>query len=1170
VALVMRKMLKEPLNRGLVLIATAFILLASLVAARSGILSWILPVYNNNSNVRLLALNKPIKQEVSTGEARSYQITLSAGQFLRLSVDQWNIGVGVTFYGPDDHKLTEFVCHQVGPTPISLIPEVSGHYRVEVRSLEKESTTGRYEIKLEEVRPATIHDRNRVAAEKAFSEGERLRWEWKSEFRQNAIKKYEEALAHWKAIGEKREVIVTHRIIGEVYYQLGELQRAHEYYKLALLLSLEAKDHRGEGEALNDIAYAYAFHGETQKAHEYSTKALKLSQALNDRRMEAQALHNLGVTYQFWANKQKSLDFYHQALQLWQHIGDRRGQARTLMLIGYAYSELSEMQKASDSFNQALSFWRILNDRREEGLVLTAIGKLYVKLDKKQEALNLFNQAKDLFQPVGDQMGQGMILNGLGYLYNELGDRQKALEYYNQALRLYQAASIRIGEGGQLLKIGEVYFSLGDNRKAVDYYQQALPIIRSLGDRRFESYALSDIGMVHEHLGNTTKALSYYKKALKLNRATKDPRQEAYTLNYIGQVYGKLGKRKKALGYYNQALPLNQITGDGLGESLTLYNIAHEERDRGDLVAARSRIEDSFRIIESQRTKVASQELRTSYFASIHQRSEFYTDLLMRLHKQRPSESLNVAALEASERARARSMLELLTEARANIRQGINPELLERERSLQQSLNDKAERQARLLGGKHTEEDVAAIAKEIQELTTKYDQIKAQIRVESPHYAALTQPQPSSLKEIQQLLDDDTILLEFALGSERSYLWAVTRTGLKSFELPSRDQIEKAARPVYDLLSSSQLALSQPEKQREMEYWRKASALSRMLLNPVAEQLGNKRLLIVADGVLQYIPFAALPIPESRGQGEKETRRQEEKEGTQSAIRNPQSAIPYVPLINEHEIVNLPSASTLAVLRREMAGRRPAPKAVAVLANPVFEADDMRVLASTSKTKGAPTNQVAATLPSLLPRIRGLTRDGSGFPRLPETENEARAIEEVTTPSERLIAKSFDANRAKAIGHELSQYRIIHFATHGILDGDNPELSAIVLSLVDQQGNPLDGFLRLHDIYNLDLPAELVVLSACNTGLGKEIKGEGLIGLTRGFMYAGAARVMASLWKVEDEATAKLMKHFYRNMLKDGLPPAAALRKAQVALWQDKRWRAPYYWAAFVLQGEWR
>jgi CHAT domain-containing protein len=192
------------------------------------------------------------------------------------------------------------------------------------------------------------------------------------------------------------------------------------------------------------------------------------------------------------------------------------------------------------------------------------------------------------------------------------------------------------------------------------------------------------------------------------------------------------------------------------------------------------------------------------------------------------------------------------------------------------------------------------------------------------------------------------------------------------------------------------------------------------------------------------------------------------------------------------------------------------------------------------------------------------------IPRLPGTRREAAAITALVPTTERKQALDFEASRVTATSEELSQYRIIHFATHGLLNSQHPELSGIVLSLVDAQGKPQDGFLRLHEIYNLKLPAELVVLSACQTGLGKEIKGEGLVGLTRGFMYAGAARVMASLWKVDDRATAELMKQFYQGMVKDGLRPAAALRAAQVAMWKQQRWQEPYYWAAFVLQGEWK
>jgi CHAT domain-containing protein len=203
-------------------------------------------------------------------------------------------------------------------------------------------------------------------------------------------------------------------------------------------------------------------------------------------------------------------------------------------------------------------------------------------------------------------------------------------------------------------------------------------------------------------------------------------------------------------------------------------------------------------------------------------------------------------------------------------------------------------------------------------------------------------------------------------------------------------------------------------------------------------------------------------------------------------------------------------------------------------------------------------------------REAGVADAGLRIPRLPGTRREAAAITALLPEAERKQALDFDASRAAATSEDLSQYRIIHFATHGLLNSQHPELSGLVLSLVDRAGKPQEGFLRMHEIYNLKLPADLIVLSACQTGLGKEIKGEGLVGLTRGFMYAGAARVLASLWKVDDRATAELMKHFYQGMVKDGLRPAAALRAAQVAMWKQERWSEPYYWAAFVLQGEWK
>jgi CHAT domain-containing protein len=291
--------------------------------------------------------------------------------------------------------------------------------------------------------------------------------------------------------------------------------------------------------------------------------------------------------------------------------------------------------------------------------------------------------------------------------------------------------------------------------------------------------------------------------------------------------------------------------------------------------------------------------------------------------------------------------------------------------------------------------------------------------------------------------------------------------------------------------------------------------------------------------VLQYIPFAALPEPG----------------GTTAS-----------PLIVAHEIVNLPSASVLALLRHDLEDRKPAHKTVAVLADPVFSPTDPRLLA-VNNAHPSSTPEV-----SLVAEVqRSASESGlADLMRLRFSRQEADDIARLAGRNPNLKAVDFAANRDTALDGQLSDYRIVHFATHGLINNEHPDLSGIVLSLVDKQGRPQNGFLRLYDIYNLKLDADLVVLSACQTALGKQIKGEGLVGLTRGFMYAGAPRVVASYWRIDDRATADMMKRFYQSMLKDGLRPAAALRAAQVSMLQDPRWQAPHYWAAFTLQGEWK
>jgi CHAT domain-containing protein/Tfp pilus assembly protein PilF len=858
-------------------------------------------------------------------------------------------------------------------------------------------------------------------------------------------------------------------------------------------------------------------------------EALVLSRAAQDRSSEATILNQIGELYDGMGEKQKAFDFFAKVLPIRRALNDRQGEARTHMRISEVYKEIGEMQKAFDSLDAALQLSRAASDLAGEAAVFTAFGGHYVALGDSRKAVEFYTRALTLWRTAGDRSGEAKGLSGLAKAYIFSYQPQRALRYHMQALKLHRILGDRRSEAHTLHNISWTYYALGQKKKALDYNSRALPLMRAAGDRRGEAAIYTNLGWISE--------LS--------------------------------GERQRALDYYHQALPI-LATGDWDGEANTLYRLANVERDLENLPKARAHIEAALAITESLRTRVANRRLRVSYAAFIQKYHEFYIDLLFRFHQLSPSEGYDVAALEASERARARGLLELLAEADVDIRKGVDVALLEQERNLQRLITAKADRQIRVLNSKHTEEQASEAKKELAELMSAYHEVEAKIRIASPHYAELIQAQALTLPQIQQLLDSDTVLLEYALGESRSYLWAITSTSIESFVLEKRSVIEDAARRVYQLLTARTRRIPKEDgrgkedriAKADDDFYLAASELSRLLLTPAASRLEKKRLLIVSDWALQHIPFAALPQPDS-------------KQETPTAGH-------YRPLILDHEIVNLPSASTLAFLRRYVERRNPPSKTVAVFADPVFEASDNRVrrISTAFKQASKPLSATAharddnarlTVIRDYLQRT-GLIAREQPLPRLSYSRKEALAIASLVSEAERSIVLDFDVNYRMITDSQLSEYRFLHFATHAWLDTKEPELSGILLSLVDKEGRPQEsGILRLGDVYNLNLPVELVTLSACETALGSSIKGEGMVGLTRGFMYAGAPRVLASLWKVDDVATADLMKLFYEGMLgSQRLRPAAALREAQRQMYLNNRQSSPFYWAGFVLQGEWR
>jgi CHAT domain-containing protein len=823
----------------------------------------------------------------------------------------------------------------------------------------------------------------------------------------------------------------------------------------------------------------------------------------------------------------RAVDGYARAAAAFQEAGNGAGQARALDSLGQTYILIRDYPKAIEAASQALSLSRAKHLQSIEAGSLSTLGGAYSQMGQSQRALEFVEEALKLARSLGDRVREAAALGSASGLHTTLGNYEKALEFRREALAIYRASGDRRAEAATLANMGGAYGYMGQPAKAIEYFEPAIVIFRTAeGSRLALATTLSNCGQAYLSTHQPAKAVPVLEEALAVFRQMESRWDEVYTLATLGRARHAMNDLSGAATILATALSMGHENDDPRVEACTRLDLARLERTRGNLEAAREQIAAAIDVVESQRNRVAVPDLRASLVASIGEYYELHVDILMQLYRESGSTARLEEARAAAERARARNLLDVLAAAGIRPDASSDPELVARERKLREGMGELSRKRTGLLRVKSSPEQMANIDKRIDEAWTDYQAARSKLIASDPRAASLADPSALTLETIhREVLDPDTLLLEYSLGKERSYLWAVSQDAIHGFDLPQRARIEEAALVFWDAVKAGLDAASVE---------RAASRLSSIVLAPAGRLLERKRLVIVADGALQYVPFAALADP-----------------------AQPRA---FRPLILTHEVVNEPSASTLALLRRGEAGRKAAGQALAVFADPVFDADDPRL------RQGSRTAESAAPQPAFLTRAAELR-----LARLPSTRQEGRSIASLAPEPQRWLALDFDASRAAATSSRLSDYRIVHFATHGVIESARPELSALALSLFDAQGKPQDGFLRLYEIYNLKIQADLVVLSACQTALGKNVRGEGLVGLARGFMHAGAPRVVASLWKVDDQATGELMRLFYAAMLgPQKKPAAAALRSAQLAVAGQERWRSPYYWAAFVLQGDWR
>jgi CHAT domain-containing protein/Flp pilus assembly protein TadD len=827
---------------------------------------------------------------------------------------------------------------------------------------------------------------------------------------------------------------------------------------------------------------------------------------------------------------------WEQALALWQAQNNRNQEIVTRNFLCLLYDNLGQYPLALDCYQRLLTLTQTEGDRHTEASTLTALARLQSRLGNYQEALEGLQRSQQQWQELGFRTGEVSALNETALVYFNLGDWTPAQQAYEQALAIAERLGNLALTAAIYQNLAQVAMESGQIDKAFRLTLRANgqwdTLLQQWGDRasleikRGKAASLNNLAFLYVQQNQLPLAQRTYQQALQHWQTMGDRPGEASTLNNLGYTYFRQNRLDSAQDYYQQALALRQRIGDRPKEAISRYSLAVLEQKKGNLKLALEQIEQGLAIIEDLRSNLRNQDLKTSFLASKQDYYQLYIDLLMQLHRQQPNQGWDAQALAASERAKARSLLDLLATTPGQLTTGIPPQLLAQKTALQQYLDRLEEQRLQLfIGNQYQSDQQAALDQELEITLQQYRQVLDRISLASPRYGELTQPQTLSLQEIQALLTPDTALLEYALGPQRSYLWVITKHSLQSYELPAAAEITQNVKAFRDSFLQPTQRIRRRLAQEQGQYLRRQVLPFRP---------PHRRLVIVADGALQYLPFGALIDSDS----------------------NP-DAVPHS-LVDQYEFVSLPSASVLGQLRQELARRVPAPLGLAIFADPVFSPEDERL-----RNTGA--------VPVLTPDLVRSARDsGVLFDRLPYTQTEAQQILALVPGQQNLPELGFAANRGRLVSKQLHQYRYLHFATHGLLNSQNPQLSGLVLSLFNPQGQSINGFLRLYDIFNLQLPAELVVLSACETGLGQEVRGEGLIGLTRGFLYAGAARVVVSLWSVDDQATALLMTKFYQGILDQNLPPAQALQQAQQALKQNPQFASPYYWAGFSLQGEWQ
>ncbi len=822
---------------------------------------------------------------------------------------------------------------------------------------------------------------------------------------------------------------------------------------------------------------------------------------------------------------EQAIALYIEAAPLWHELKQRPMEAKALSQIGALSLRIGNFQPALDSLNAALPICREIGDKKQEQVVLNNIGLVHSRQGNQRLAIEVEQEALALTAQTGDHVEEAIILNNMGLAYHELGEEQHAIEQFEKALRIQHEMGNVASEGAAWSNLGAIHYTQGELQQSLDAFERALELRKQGGDRRGQANTMGKIAVVRHALGQDEEALAAFEAALQIDREVGDHLEESTATMNMGNVYMAQGRYAQAAATFDQAMRLQEKWGktkDWGNEvsfkaaALTAMGKYDEARDALSVALSAQRSIGNRRGEAESLGRLAALEFVAGQPAEGAKDAAEAAEIADSIGEKR-TRAEALYQLARCEQARGRS-IEALTAINESLRvaEGVREAVSDYDlrASFFSRVRDRYDLKLDLLVQTG---DIAGAFEtaETSRARSLYDLLRNRLPAgQAPDMGKVP------VAELQKQLDGGTVAVEYSLGVRASYAFIIAPDKISVTKLGERAQIEAAARRLYANWSAHQDSAADSD------------ALSRMVLAPVRGSIGKGRVVVVPDGALAYIPFDALFVTPGRR------------------------------LIEDHDVVTVVSLSSLKLIRDRTRDRPPAPRLVAVFADPVFNRNDPRVAGGGARS-AVPNHNVELE--------RSASDVGlSNLDRLVSTRREAEAINAFAPEKLRWEALDFNAALAAVREAKLADYRIVHFATHGLMNSRDPHLSGLVFSLVDRKGQPQNGFLRADEVPNLKLGADLVVLSACQTALGKELRGEGLLGLSRGFMYAGAPRVIASLWRVADTATAKLMSTFYEGLLRDHVSAAAALRRAKLRLIRDPLHSSPYYWAAFTLQGDWR